>query len=238
MKLAQTEAIDFNFGLKVEKADDGWMIGWFRKDAKPDMLLVNEAYIRARVGKRELAEASNIYVELDGGGRVATVHNKMATTLATKTNGKEYALQNNVTVGAQIYIPFPDSPFSEWVLRVNYDPEVSDSPKAGIEVLNSLQSFQDFADSLFPRVSASVVSKDGELITLKAQLTQGGKALPKKDVRIFVSSPVGYVNKREIYTDAKGVAMVKVRRLDLDPSDKMSVEFGFKFTSNVASVEV
>ena len=238
MKLAQTEALDFNFGLKVEKADDGWMIGWFRKDTEPDMVLINEAYIRARVGKRELAEASNIYVELDGSGRITAVHNKMATTLTTKTNGKEYALQNNVTVGAQVYIPFPDSPFSEWVLRVNYDPEVSDSPKAGIEVLNSLQSFHDFAYSLFPSVSTSVVSKDGDLITLKAQLTQGGKALPKKDVRIFVSSPVGYANKREIYTDAKGVAIVKVRRLDLDQSDKMSVEFGFKFTRNVASVEV
>lgn len=238
MKLAQTKAVDFNFGVKVEKTADGWSVGWFRKDADPDMLTINEAYIRARVGKRELAEASNIYIELDGGGRISAVHNKMATTLTTKTNGKEYALQNNVTVGAQVYIPFPDSSFSDWVLRVNYDPAVSDAPGAEIDVTNSLQSFHDFAYSLFPGIEASVVSKDGELVTLKAQLTLEGKPLPRKGVRLFVTSPIGYVNKREVYTDNKGVATVKARRLDLDPTDVMEVEFGFKFTRNVASAKV
>ena len=238
MKLAQTKALDFSLGVRVEKSDNAWRVGWFRKDAEPSMTVFDEAFIRSRVGKRELAEASNLYVELLASGQVDAIHNKMATTLTTKSDGKQYALQNNVTVGAQIYIPFADSPFSDWVLRVNYDPEVSEAPGAPVEVVNSLQSFHDFSWSIYPSVKASVVTKQDDLVTLQAQLILNGKPCAKKGVRLFVASPVGYVNKREIYTDDKGIATVKVRRLDLDPADVMDVEFGFKFTRNVASVEV
>lgn len=238
MKLAQTKALEFNLGVKVEPSDDGWLVGWFRKDCEPQMVNINEEWIRSRVGNRELAEASNLYVELLASGQVDSVHNKMATTITTKSDGKRYALQNNVTVGAQIYIPFADSPFSEWVLRVNYDPEVSDSPKASIEVDNSLQSFHDFSWSLYPSLSVSEKSRVDGLITLSAQLLLNNAPHRKKGVRIFVSSPVGYVNKREVFTDEKGVATVKARRLDLDAFDKMNVEFGFKFTRNIASVEI
>lgn len=241
MKLAITKT-DFPLGVRVSKVADGFRVSWFSDAHKEGFteIELNEKFIRSRCGSRELSDAANIYVEIDFSGNVARVHNKMASSITDKSNGYEYTLKNSVTVGAQVYIPFADSPVSDWVLRVNGNPQIGiEAPAGAASVENSLQAFHEFAWSIYPNISIAekVACPDGS-VEVHAQLMRDGKPLEKAGVRFFASAVTGYINKREVHTDAHGIAKIRARRLDLDEEDAMRVEFGFKFTKNICHADI
>lgn len=220
----------------------GFRVQWMSATAAPTSttLDITEAYVRERCGAREISDASNIYLEMDTAGQITRVHNKMASTLTEKSNGYEYALKNATLVAAQIYIPFADSPTSDWVLRVNGNPNIATHVPAGTVVVeHSLHAFHAFAQRIYPWIQVlSVQATDQDVYELTLQLMQGSEPSDKAGVRIFASSASGYVNRREVHTDAQGQARLKARRLDLAPSDAMRVELGFKFTTNLCHVDI
>lgn len=241
MKLALTKT-DFPLGVRVSKIAGGFSVSWF-SDPQSDNateIELNENFITTRCGSRELSEAANIYIEIDFSGNVARVHNKMASSITDKSNGYEYALKNSVTVGAQVYIPFADSPVSDWVLRVNGNPQIGiEAPADAVAVENSLQGFHEFAWSIYPSISiAEKVARPDGSVDVHAQLMRDGKPIEKAGVRIFATAVTGYINKREVHTDARGIAKIRARRLDLDDEDAMRVEFGFKFTRNICHADI
>lgn len=240
MKLAITKT-DFPFGVKVTPIESGFNIKWIAStdDDKPGIDFT-AAYIQQRCGSREIADATNIYIEIDFSGEVIFVHNKMASTLLEKSNGYEYALKNSTLIAAQIYIPFADSPVADWVLRVNGNPAIAvEVPENTVEVAHSFQSFHDFAEALYPSIEL-VDSQNTvpECFDITVQLLHHAKALAKEGVRLFVRAETGYINKREVHTDAQGRATIRARRLDLSAADSMRVEFGFKFTRNLFHVDI
>lgn len=241
MKLAITKT-HFPFGVKATPIEGGFNVAWLssKSEASSNGTNITEAYVRERCGQREISEATNIYVEMDSSGSITRVHNKMASTLTEKSNGYEYALKNGTLVAAQIYIPLPQSPASEWVLRVNGNPEVAvNVPNNTIEVANSLQAFHDFAWNIYPSIQVlDIQSVDAGCFDVTTQLVLGPEPLRKAGVRLFATAATGYLNKREVYTDTQGQARIKVRRLDLAPSDDMRVEFGFKFTKNICHADI
>lgn len=242
MKLAITKT-DFPLGVRISRTSDGFRISWFSDLSKQDQaptIEINEKFIRERCGSREVAEASNIYVEIDFSGNVTRVHNKMASTITDKSNGYEYALKNNTSVGAQVYIPFADSPALDWMLRVNGNPQIGiEVPADAVAVENNLHAFHEFAWSIYPSISvAETVARPDGSVEVHAQLMRDGKPIEKAGVRVFATSVTGYINKREVHTDAHGIAKVRARRLDLDKEDAMRVEFGFKFTKNICHADI
>ena len=241
MKLAITKT-DFPFGVQAIAIEGGFRVRWFRDAAQdsPCAVDLTETFIRQRCGTREIAEASNIYIEVDLSGSVTVVHNKMASTLTEKSNGYEYAVKNATLVAAQIYIPLPDSPVSDWVLRVNGNPTIAvDVPSNAIEVPNSLQAFHDFAWDIYPSIQVAHIQSTGpDCFDVMTQLVLKSEPLKKSGVRLFATTSAGYLNKREVHTDTNGQAVIKARRFDLTPEDDMRVEFGFKFTKNICHADI
>jgi len=241
MKLAITKT-NFPFGVKAAAINGGFRVAWLpsKSEPIPPGIDFTEAYVRERCGRREISEATNIYIEMDSSGSITRVHNKMASTLTEKSNGYEYALKNGTLVAAQIYIPLPDSPVADWVLRVNGNPSIMvEMPDNTIEVVNSLQASHDFAKSLYPSIQIIDIQNVGsDCFDVTTQLVLGSEPLRKAGVRLFATSAAGYINKREIYTDTQGQASIKARRLDLESNDDMRVEFGFKFTKNICHADI
>lgn len=241
MKLAITKT-NFPFGVKVKPIAEGFHVKWISADDKEAKQGVDFTpdYLYQRCGEREIADAANIYIEINSSGDVTLVQNKMAFTLTEKSNGYQYALKNSTTIAAQIYIPFADSPSEDWVLRVNGNPAIAvEVPANSIEVENSFQVFHDFANALYPSIQlVDIENTVPECFDITVQLLHYAKPLAKEGVRLFVNAETGYINKREVYTDAKGRATIRARRLDLNVADLMRVEFGFKFTKNVCYVDI
>lgn len=241
MKLAITKT-DFPLGVRVSEIVGGFKVAWFSESSQEPVAEteLNEAFIKARCGARELTDASDIYVEIDFVGNVTRVHNKMASSLISKSNGHEYALKNGVTIGAQVYIPFADSPVSDWVLRVNGNPDIGiDVPVDTLEVAHSGSAFREFAWSIYPTIAiTSTVACEDNSTEIHLQLMHKGQSLEKAGVRLYATAETGYINKREAYTDAMGIAKIRARRLDLEDGDPMRVELGFKFIKNVCHVDV
>jgi hypothetical protein len=236
MKFAYTKTNDFPFETTVSQEADGLFIRWNTKQGSS--FKVDEAFIRSHVGRRELTEASNIYVLVDGEGNFVGLRQKMAQTYLTKASGFEYAKQNNVLIAAQIYVPFGDSPFSEWSLRVNFREDQAVTLENAQEVAPTLEAFHAFAYSQFPslRIAGKALAAPGEKITV--QLTHQGVDVAKAGVRIFAKTSAGYLAKTEAFTDVNGQASFVAIPLGLELGDKMTPEFGFKWVTNLARTDV
>lgn len=236
MKFAYTKTNDFPFETTVSQEADGLFIRWNTKQGSS--FKVDEAFIRSHIGRRELTEASNIYVIIDNEGNFVGLRQKMVQTYLTKASGFEYAKQNNVLIAAQIYVPFADSPFSEWSLRVNFRDDQEVTLENAEEVAPTLESFHAFAYAQFPslRIAGKSQATAGEKITV--QLTHGGADVAKAGVRIFAKSSAGYLAKTEAFTDENGQANFVAIPMGLEAGDKMTPEFGFKWVSNLAKTDV
>lgn len=203
-------------------------------------ITITEDAVRSYIGDKELSDATNIYILVDENGNFVAFRSKMVQSYLSKQSGFEYSKQNKLVIAGQIYVPFADSPFSEWVLRLNFkaDQELPDEFANAEEVASTLESFHDFAYKNFP--SIRVVSQDavanGAKITV--QLTKEGVDVNKAGVRIFAKTSSGYLAKTESYTDAAGRASFTAIPLGLEPGEKMTPEFGFKWVTNLARADV
>ena len=236
MKFAYTKTNDFPFETTVSQEADGLFIRWNTQQGSS--FKVDEDFVRAHVGRRELTEASNIYVLVDNAGNFVGLRQKMAQTFLTKASGFEYAKQNNVLIAAQIYVPFADSPVSDWSLRVNFRADQEVNLEEAVEVEPTLAAFHAFAYSNFPslRIVSQAPAAQGERITV--QLTHKGADVAKAGVRVFAKTSAGYLARTESFTDANGQASFVAIPLGLEAGDKMTPEFGFKWVTNLARTDV
>lgn len=243
MKIAITKSDNFPFGLSVTETDSGIVASWLDSTGVVAFsATLNEQFIRERCGQRELDDCSNIYLEVDGDKPgVIYVHNKMAATLLTKNGGLAHLKKTQRLCLGQIYIPFADSPVSEWVFRMNCSTSGNNElPKDYIAVANTEAAFVALPLTVWPQIRILATTKlDDERTQVSVQLTLNGEDLKRAGVRIFATSATGYISKREVLTDENGQAKLIARRLDLEPEDAgMLVEFGFKFLKNVTNVQL
>ena len=241
MKLAYSKPALFEFNTRAVFIDGVLNLRWNDgfTGANPTVQLTEE-FVRSYIGSKELSDATNIYVLTNEDGNFVALRSKMSQSFLNKQSGFEYTRQHKVVVAAQIYIPFSDTPFSEWTIRVNFKPsqelpaEFADAQEVG----TTLEDFHNFAYSIFP--SLKVVNKtpiaNGEKITV--QLTKDGLDTQKGGVRIFAKSSSGYLAKTEVYTDERGQATFTALTLGLDAGDTMKPEFGFKWVTNLTNTDV
>jgi hypothetical protein len=235
MKLAFSKPEQFPFEARASFQDGTLHVGW-----NDSFVILTEDFVRSFIGAKELSDATNIYILTDNRGNFVALRSKMTQTYLTKQSGFEYAKQNQLVVVGQIYIPFADTPFNEWVLRLNFQPQ-QDLPaefSSAEEVGSTLQEFHNFAYKNFPslRIVSQVDANGGKKILV--QLTKEGVDVAKPGVRVFAKSSSGYLAKTESYTDANGQASFIAIPMGLDASDKMTPEFGFKWVTNLARVDV
>jgi hypothetical protein len=239
MKLAFSKPSDFELETQAALKDGALDIRWNKTGPGPNVILT-EDFVRGFIGSKELSDATNIYILTDKDGQFFSLKSKMAQTYLNKQSGFEYAKQNNLVIVGQIYVPFADSPFEEWVVRLNFKfdqvlpPEFDDAE----EVASTLQAFHDFAYSNFPslRILSQEAIANGAKITV--QLTKEGADVNKAGVRIFAKTASGYLAKTEAYTDSSGRAVFTAIPFGLDSGEKMTPEFGFKWVTNLARVDV
>jgi len=206
-------------------------------------IALSKDLVESWVSHRGLVECTHIYVIIDKQGKLVDVRNKTVDTLADKKTGSSY-LQNRYVKEeyclCQIYIPLPDSPFEDWVFRFNADPEIAaEFPEGTEEIAGDNQTLHDMIYDIYPQPVVEAITDNGDgSHTFTVGATLSGQPLVKEGLRFFINADIGYVNKREVRCGADGKAHFKARRLDLDPSDKMTVEIGFKFIKNLTHAEV
>ena len=191
---------------------------------------------------RLISEGNNIYITLDSNGNINLPIFKMVETNHTKMGGMEFIKYKSSKIVGQIYIPFKDSSDDEYAIRLNIKEEdvskLLELVPNAVEVENTEEAFKEFYYANSPRLKVVNTSSAGEWTKIKVQLTLAGNNVSKSNVRIFAKSASGYIANREVYTDANGTAEFKVLPYGLEQGESMKAEFGFKYLSNVVSVDV
>lgn len=252
MKLYSTEN-SFLYGVQADAIEGGFRFTLFQHYPTPDdperlmvgpvaSLEITEGMVRKHLGPHGMTDMCHVYVELDSKNpSQVRVFNRAVSTYLDKRDGSSYALNAQCPVLAQIYIPFKDSPASDWVIRVNANPDVkADFPVGTPKTGATSAELHDFAVEIYPSLSVLSVgeAQDG-VKEIRVQLVDGaGNPIQKAGVRVDARGVAGYVNKTEAVTDATGLVVFRARRLDLDPGDEMVVEFGFKFWTNLSKAHV
>lgn len=189
-----------------------------------------------------MSEANNIYIKLDKENNLEQPVFKMIETYHTKMGGMEFIKYKLKQVIGQIYIPFKDSSFEEYTLRINVKEEdvskLLQFVPSATQVENNEQSFKQFYFASSPVLKVINTSSVGDWTKIKVQLVLNNADLAKANVRIFAKSSSGYIANREVYTDANGQAEFKVLPYGLEQGEIMKTEFGFKYYSNIVSKDV
>ena len=192
------------------------------------------------IGKNERTDCLNVYLSVTPDLKLRTI-NKYVETYDTKADGMSYWSQIQEPILAQIYIPFADSKLDEIAFRFNsFDDvgyEAKDFKFRG-EVAHTLEGFHAVAEECLPSVRVVGVTEVDGKYSVTAQLTMNGQDVQRSGVRLFAKSATGYIPVREGYTDSNGQLVFNARRLDLAPTDKMVMEIGFKFRTNVTNVSI
>jgi hypothetical protein len=189
---------------------------------------------------REKTDSMNIYIVPTEQG--VKLVNKYAESYYTNAPGGLFIRVLGYDIVGQIYIPFADSPISDWAVRINSVTPLS--PQGNIEfhetpIPNTEQGFNDIASHLLPGLRLVNLSlQDDETYDCEIQLTYQGQDLAKSGVDICAKSISGYIPVRQISSDQDGKSKFKIRRLDLEPSDEMTATFGFKLRTSVIDVDI
>lgn len=206
-------------------------------------IVIDRALIEAWISEREFSECTHVYVIVSTtDGTILRVRQKLVETYFTKNSGMHYnaMLARDEFIVAQVYIPFADSPTTDWSVRVNADPSIKAEATGDVGVVGDThEALAGFSRFCYPsiHVVGTQVQFDGA-IAITAQLMFQGQPLARSGTRIFVKSATGYINRREARTDANGQITVLARKLDLPSDEPMTVEFGFKYYSNMGHVDV
>lgn len=206
-------------------------------------IVIDRALIDAWISEREFSECTHVYVIASTkDGAILRVRQKLVETYFTKNSGMHYnaMLAPDEFIVAQVYIPFADSPTTDWSVRVNADPSIKADADGDIGLVDGThEALGAFARSCYPSINVigTQAQADGST-AITAQLMFQGQPLARSDTRIFVKSATGYINRREARTDASGQITVLARKMDIPGEEPMAVEFGFKYYSNMGRVDV
>jgi hypothetical protein len=241
-KIAYSKDPSFRLFTQYSSSAGLISIGWSaKKDVQIEKhIQITEDFVRQYLNAKEISEATNIYILVDSKGQFQGFKSKMVESYLTKESGFEFANKNGYLIAGQIYVPFSDTKFEDWGIRLNFNAE-QDVPDDFVNsefVETSVKSFHDFTYKQFPSLkTVDVASIDGgKKITV--QLTKQGIPVKKGGVRVFAKTSSGYLPNTEAYTDEDGIAKFKALPLGLDSGESMTVEFGFKWVTNLERTEV
>jgi hypothetical protein len=242
MKLFQTIDTTFSFLVSAQEIDGTYNLLF--TDSKGNMQgfsFTEENFLEQfPATDREKTDSMNIYLIATPAG--VKLINKYAESYYTNAPGSLLTrILGYPTVG-QIYIPFANSPISDWAVRLNTISALT--PTGNFDLVepavdNSEQGFLTVINQMLPSLEiVEIVPATGDLIKCKLQLTLNGQAVLRAGVDVRATCDSGYIAVRQLVTDQEGTVEFTLRRLDLLPTDPMTVTFGFKLRTNVISVDI
>jgi hypothetical protein len=210
------------------------------QDGKGTYIQLTEDFIRRYLGDREISDATNIYILVDDQGNFKGFKSKMVESYLTKESGFEFSNKSGLIIAGQIYVPFADTPFADWGVRLNFnvDQDIPEPFTSTEYVATSVQAFHDFTYKQFPDLEVAGVEELSGAKRISVQLKKAGAAVKKQGVRVFAKCSSGYLPHTEAYTDANGIAKFKAMPLGLDTGETMEVQFGFKWVTNLERTTV
>lgn len=230
-RLAKSVAthIPYNFGVGVEV--NGNKIRFYTYDDNGGILGEREYDFDAPpLGFKELQARNNIYVVATSQGFIEPLYNKMLASAMDKASGYKHIVKLSKPVIGQIYIPFSDSPISDCSLRITYTPEKG--YQSNVDLDEDVQDFGAFFNAVSPTLRSTEV-EPGKWVV---QLVDGdGTDIQKAGVKIYAKTDGGQLSFTERATNAGGNATFKLLPTGFDPGDVATVEFGFKWVSNLAN---
>jgi hypothetical protein len=185
------------------------------------------------LGSKELSARDNIYILADENGIIQPFYNKMAESYATKDSGYKHILKQGKHTIGQIYIPFADATIDECSVRITYGEEFG--YKSNVEITEEVTDFGKFFDDVSPTLKATKESNGA----IKVQVTDSlGSPIKKAGVKLYAKTDGGQLVFNEKTTNSEGNASFKLLTAGFEASDEATVEFGFKWSSNLARVKV
>lgn len=185
------------------------------------------------LASKELSARDNIYVLADADGVIQPFYNKMAASYFVKASGYSHIRTKNLVCIGQIYIPFADATIDECSVRITHGEELG--YKSNVEFTTDVTDFADFFETVSPTLTASKEA-DG---SIKVQITDSkGTPINKAGVKLYAKTDGGQLVFNEKTTKEDGSATFKLLTTGFEAGDEATVEFGFKWSSNLARVKV
>ncbi len=182
---------------------------------------------------KELSARDNIYVVADSFGKIDPFYNKMAESFWVKASGYDHARKLDKHVIGQIYIPFRDAQISECSVRITYGEEIG--YQSNVEIKEVVKDYAAFFSLVSPTLKAVATgSGDIEVSLVNSQ----AKPIRREGVKIYAKTDGGFLPFVERLTNADGKALFRYMPLGLLTGETVMVEFGFKWSSNLARIEM
>jgi len=182
---------------------------------------------------KELSARDNIYVVADSFGKIDPFYNKMAESFWVKASGYDHARKLDKHVIGQIYIPFRDAQISECSVRITYGEEIG--YQSNVEIKEVVKDYAAFFSLVSPTLKAVATdSGDIEVSLVNSQ----AKPIRREGVKIYAKTDGGFLPFIERLTNADGKALFRYVPLGLVSGETVTVEFGFKWSSNLARIEM
>ncbi|WP_323016495.1 hypothetical protein [Castellaniella sp.] len=202
---------------------------------------LTNALLSEFIGHNERSEINSVYVFLGEHGELI-LRNKMMESEASRRPGMVYLknLQTKLPNIGQVYLPFTNGTLKDAAVRLNV-PTQADIDALGVKdytlVENDHHAYVAFSNSVYPSVTTRAV-KSKNYTTIFAKVVRGGKPLKRSGMKVYAKTDAGYLNRRYAVTDKNGVAEFRFAPMLLDPGDKATVKIGFRYYSNLDSVEI
>lgn len=209
-----------------------------------DSVSIDIAHIDEWVNPRTLGPCTSLYITFDPDQRrLLPPYNKMAESYLSKDHGNHHINKIQRNVIAQILMPFGGDEGDGFAVRFTVNEDIGHwSGQAAEKIDNNQKSYLDFSMRLFPtlQVDHKALSLPvGQIEHITVQLLgPDGSPIKRAGVGLHAKCDAGYLARREAVTDSLGRARFPYLALGLDQGDEASVEFGFKWYSNVARCQV
>lgn len=190
-------------------------------------------FLNKPLASKELSARDNIYILADSNGIIQPFYNKMAESYSTKSSGYNHINKQNKHAIGQIYIPFADATIDECSVRISYGNEFG--YESNVEITEEITDFNKFFNDVSPTLTATKKA-DG---SIKVQITDSvGTPINKAGVKLYAKTDGGQLVFNEKTTKEDGSASFKLLTTGFEAGDEATVEFGFKWSSNLARVKV
>jgi hypothetical protein len=182
---------------------------------------------------KELSARDNIYVVADSFGKIDPFYNKMAESFWVKASGYDHARKLDKHVIGQIYIPFQDAQISECSVRITYCEEMG--YQSNVEIKEIVKDFAAFFSSVSPTLRALATESGDIEVSL---INEHASPIRREGVKIYAKTDGGFLPYVERLTNAEGKAIFRYMPLGLLAGEAAMIEFGFKWSSNLARIEM
>ena len=242
MKLFQTIDPNFSFLTHVQEVEN--LYSFMFTDNKGQMSAISfteENFLdQFPATDREKTDSMNVYMVATPQG--VKLVNKYAESYYSNAPGGIYTRVLGYPTVGQIYIPFRDSSISDWAVRLNSITTITpvgDFDLISEPVPNSEEGFVGVANQVLPNLEVLSLSPQPDgTVKCQVQLMFNGNPLSKSGIDVCAESDSGYISIKQLTTDQNGLVEFTFRRLDLQMSDIMLVNLGFKLRRYVTNVIV